>query len=78
MDDLTFITPAPCLHFGATIRCPCGAHAYTVTRPIYEGAPHPGMSFAHPDGTPVQDGEAIQCPACGRPSEGPGMDGVLR
>jgi hypothetical protein len=77
--EIEFTVPSPCLHGSATIRCPCGAHAFTVVLPLHDGdAYNASGAFAHPDGRPVQDGEPIACPVCGRAARGLGTDGVLR
>jgi hypothetical protein len=60
------------------IKCPCGKVAYRTTRIVQDGDALTGRNVEHPDGRPVQDGEPIACPACGRTSTGPGADGVLR
>jgi hypothetical protein len=63
---------------GAPIVCGCGASAYRLCIELNDGDVLTAAHFVHPDGRPVQDGEPIACPVCGRAARGLGTDGVLR
>lgn len=51
---------------GSPILCShCGAVAFRTRREICDGDERSPETVCHPDGTPCQDGDPIQCPACG-------------